>query len=194
MLATDLFDITIGAGLYSGWFVTSKFEPAIRSVMPFRVKITLVAFLGDTDHYPCHLCHEIGDEIIFDGEKYTGRLCPVVWPLLTPKVAAIYTVGPRHAEPLHYFPFWYPPLSVKDPSPKKYDGPKFNNVLETVEEPPYHMARLQPPTRFQVAPHEGEVAKEIHAVFPDTRPPPCSGLKPSTSTKKFLPCLFPGAR
>jgi uncharacterized repeat protein (TIGR04076 family) len=84
----------------------------------FKVKATLVSFMGDEEKYPCHFGHNIGDEIIFDGEKYIGRLCPGVWPILTPKVSALHQAGPRYVEPLFYYPFWYAPPSVKDPAKK----------------------------------------------------------------------------
>ena len=38
--------------------------------MPFKVKATLIGFLGNTERYPCHFNHKVGDEVIFDGEKY----------------------------------------------------------------------------------------------------------------------------
>ena len=40
----------------------------------FKVKATVVGFLGDTKRYPCHFNHKIGDEVIWDGEKFIGRL------------------------------------------------------------------------------------------------------------------------
>ncbi|RJR41076.1 MAG: hypothetical protein C4576_18695, partial [Desulfobacteraceae bacterium] len=106
----------------------------------FQVKATLVAFLGDEEKYPCHMQHRIGDEIVFDGERYIGRLCPDVWPLLTPKAAALHQAGPRYRESFYYYPFWYAPPSLRDPSMKKYDGLGFRNVFETHVEPRYHMA------------------------------------------------------
>jgi uncharacterized repeat protein (TIGR04076 family) len=42
----------------------------------FQVKATVIAFLGNTEVYPCHMQHKIGDEVVFDGESYHGRLCP----------------------------------------------------------------------------------------------------------------------
>jgi uncharacterized repeat protein (TIGR04076 family) len=99
----------------------------------FKVKTTLIAFLGNTKRYPCHFDHKVGDEIVFDGEKYIGRLCSDVWPLLTPKVSAIFAAGPRYVEPGYYYPFWYAPLSTADPNMKKHDGIGFRNVFETFD-------------------------------------------------------------
>ncbi len=136
----------------------------------FKVKATVIGFLGDTNRYPCHFGHKIGDEVIWDGEKFIGRLCGSVWPALIPKVNAVWTVGPRYVEPAYYFPFWYAPLSVSDPSQKKYDGLGFKNVLKTIVEPPHHLAHLQPPEAFRWPPHpERTIAKDIMVICPDTR-------------------------
>ncbi len=136
----------------------------------FQVKATLVAFLGDEEKYPCHMQHKIGDEIVFDGEKYIGRLCPDVWPLLTPKATALHQAGPRYKEPYYYYPFWYAPPSVRDASKKVYDGLGFRNVLQTHVEPRYHMAHLVPPGAFKWPPHpERTVAQQIAVTCPDPR-------------------------
>ena len=138
--------------------------------MPFKVKATLIGFLGNTEKYPCHMQHRIGDEIIFDGESYIGRLCPDVWPLLTPKVAALHQAGPRYVEPAYYYPFWYAPPSVRDVSKKIYDGLGFSPVLKTHIEPMYHMANLVPPKAFKWPPHpERTVMNGVEVLCPDTR-------------------------
>jgi len=59
----------------------------------FQVKATVVAFLGNEEVYPCHFKHKIGDEVIFDGESYHGRLCPDVWSRIVPKVEAMHQAG-----------------------------------------------------------------------------------------------------
>jgi uncharacterized repeat protein (TIGR04076 family) len=137
--------------------------------MPFQVKVTLVDFLGDINRYPCHACHNVGDEIIFDGEKYIGRLCADVWPLMVPKVAAIHIAGPRYVDPAEYYPFWYSPVSVKDPSLKKYDGLGFRCILQTIEEPRYHMRNLAPPAMFNWPPSERGIPKDVVVLCPDVR-------------------------
>ena len=38
-----------------------------------QVKATLVDWLGDEERYPCHFGHKIGDEFIFDGEKFQSQ-------------------------------------------------------------------------------------------------------------------------
>ena len=138
--------------------------------MPFKVKGTVVGFLGNEDKYPCHFKYKIGDEIIYDGEKYIGRLCAGFLPSINQKVLALRTAGPRYVEPSSYNPFWYAPISVHDESLKKYDGLGFRNVLETPVEPKYHMANLAPANAFKWPPHgERTVAKAAMVVCGDIR-------------------------
>ena len=136
----------------------------------FKVKATVVDFLGDEEKYPCHFQHKIGDEFIWDGEKFIGRICPSLTPLLVPKMMELWAAGPRWVDSMHYVPFWYAPVSAKDPSLKKYDGLGFRNVLETYVEPKYHMANLVTPNAFKWPPHpEKTVAKDMAVICPDIR-------------------------
>jgi len=136
----------------------------------FKVKATVVAFLGDEDKYPCHFQHKIGDEFIWDGEKFIGRICPSLTPLLIPRMNELWAAGPKRLDYMYYVPFWYSPVSAKDPSLKKYDGLGFRNVLTTYVEPQYHMANLAAPNAFKWPPHpERTVAKDIMVICPDIR-------------------------
>jgi uncharacterized repeat protein (TIGR04076 family) len=136
----------------------------------FKVKATVTDFLGNQDRYPCHFGHEIGDEVIFDGEKYIGKMCPDLWPLVVPKVALLHQAGPRYVEPFYYYPFWYASLSVKDPSKKKYDGLGYRPVLKMYKEPKYHMANLFFPHAFEWPPHKERIVnKEVTVMCPDIR-------------------------
>ncbi|WP_258360369.1 hypothetical protein [Moorella sulfitireducens (nom. illeg.)] len=138
--------------------------------MSYKVKATLVAFLGEPDKYPCHFCYELGDEIIFDGEKCIGRVCPDLFPPLVQKAMAMHVAGPRYVDPGYWYPFWYAPPSVKDLSLKKYDGLGFRNVLKTIIEPPTHMRNLLPPDAFVWPPtKERVVAKDVTVLCPDLR-------------------------
>jgi uncharacterized repeat protein (TIGR04076 family) len=135
----------------------------------FQVKATVVGFLGNQDVYPCHMQHNIGDEVVFDGESYHGRLCPDVWGTIVPKVMALHQAGPRYVEWAKYYPFWYCSLSVPDPEMKKYDGLGFRNVLETVVPPKHDMARLNPPEAFCWPPSEKDNLLDCMVICPDTR-------------------------
>jgi len=136
----------------------------------FQVKATVVGFLGDEEKYPCHFQHKIGDEFIYDGEKYIGRICPHMASILIPRMMPLCAAGPRIISHGYYFPFWYAPVSVKDPSLKKCDGLGFRNVLKTIVEPPHHMARLTPKEAFNWPPQkERIVGRNTGAVCGDTR-------------------------
>jgi uncharacterized repeat protein (TIGR04076 family) len=88
----------------------------------FQVKATVIGFAGNEQKYPCHFGYHIGDEIIYDGEKFTGRICLHVLPLLNKYVMPLAGAGPRFIDPVHYYPFWNAPSSARDLSQKKYDG------------------------------------------------------------------------
>jgi len=136
----------------------------------FQVKATVVGFMGDEEKYPCQFQHKVGDEFIYDGEKYIGRICPYVADPLIPRMMTLYVVGPRLISPMYFLPHWYAPVSKKDSSLKKYDGLGFRNVLETVTEPPLHIATLQPPGAFTWPPQrERTICKEDMVMCGDTR-------------------------
>lgn len=144
----------------------------------FKVKATLVEFLGDPVKYPCHFQHEIGDEVVFDGEKYIGRLCSDLWPLLVPKVNALWEAGPRYVPSEYYLPFWYAPTSITDPSKKTADGLGFANVLKTQREPKFHMANLKPPHAYEWPPYpERTICRDITITCHDLRTAPVFSLQ-----------------
>jgi uncharacterized repeat protein (TIGR04076 family) len=136
----------------------------------FQVRATVIGFKGDEEKYPCHFQHKVGDEFIWDGEKFIGRICPYAAGAVIPKMLTAASVGPRMISPRWYLPFWYAPVSRKDPSKKKYDGLGFRNVLQTEMEPPYHIASLQPPGAFTWPPQpERTVATDDVVLCGDSR-------------------------
>jgi uncharacterized repeat protein (TIGR04076 family) len=136
----------------------------------FQVKATVTGFLGDEEKYPCHFKHKVGDEFIYDGEKFIGRICPHVVPLLIPRMMPLCAAGPRIITSGYYHSFWYAPVSRKDPGMKKYDGLGFRNVLKTEVEPPYHMARLTPRDAFNWPPiNERTINRGAGVICGDTR-------------------------
>jgi hypothetical protein len=119
----------------------------------FQVKATVVGFMGDEGKYPCHFQHKIGDEFIYDGEKYVGRICPGFSAVLIPRMMDYFAAGPRQVpSPQYYYAFWYAPVSRRDETKKIYDGIGFRNVLETAVEPPRHIAALKPKNAFDWPP------------------------------------------
>ena len=61
----------------------------------FKVKATMVGFLGDEDKYPCHFQHKIGDEFIYDGEKFIGRICGHVASAVIARMMTLHASGPE---------------------------------------------------------------------------------------------------
>jgi uncharacterized repeat protein (TIGR04076 family) len=103
----------------------------------FKVKATVVGFGKDESKYPCHFRHKVGDEIIYDGEKIIGRLCPNMLGPVGQAFTALFASGGRHREgeaPGSYYPFWHSPLSLFDPAYKKYDGVGFRPTLARPDE------------------------------------------------------------
>jgi uncharacterized repeat protein (TIGR04076 family) len=103
----------------------------------FKVKATVIGFDNDEKKYPCHFRYKIGDEIVYDGETITGRVCPSMAPVFGRAFNDLLASGGRHQEgemPGSYFPFWHSPLSVYDPAWKKYDGVGFRPTTERPEE------------------------------------------------------------
>jgi len=138
--------------------------------MPFKVKAVLTAWLGDTERYPCHHMCEIGDEITYDGMCMSGSICPDMLPRLGELMAAMHVAGPRYVDPGYYYSFWYAPPSIVNTDLAVYDGNGFEPVLETIEEPPFHMRHLQDPKSFNWPPHpERTVAKDVTMICPDLR-------------------------
>lgn len=135
----------------------------------FKTKATVVDFLGDKEKYPCHHRYNLGDEFIFDGESFSGTICPSLAPLVVPKLIELHAAGPRYRDTLFYYPFLYSPVSVEDPSLKKFDGVGFRNVLETYTEPKYHMANLASSGFKWPPPETRTVHKDITIVCPDYR-------------------------
>ena len=103
----------------------------------FKVKVTVVGFDRDEQKYPCYFRYKIGEEIVYDGETVSGRICPSMFPGFAQAIKALLASGGRHKEgetPASYFPFWHSPLSVYDPAYKKYDGVGFRPTLERPDE------------------------------------------------------------
>jgi uncharacterized repeat protein (TIGR04076 family) len=136
----------------------------------FQVKATLVEFLGDEQKYPCHFSHMVGDEFVYDGDVFHGRLCPHVITVLMPRMEALYDAGPRYVQPPYYSPFWYAPLSARDASMKTYDGVGWRALPEDIPEPPYNLKALLPKGGFTYPTNvERNVLKDVMVLCPDVR-------------------------
>ena len=136
----------------------------------FKVKATVVDFLGDKERYPCHHQYKLGDEFIFDGASFSGTICPSFAITVVPKMIEIQEAGPRYRGYLFYYPFLYSPLSVDDPDSKKYDGLGFRNVKENYTEPKFHMANLAGSGTFGWPPREERIThRDVKLICPDYR-------------------------
>lgn len=116
--------------------------------MPFKVKCRFVSFMGDEERFPCHFGYKIGDQFIYDGEKFIGRICSGLLASMTPVILALHRFGNAGPERIT---FRYHGLSARDPNMKKYDG----IGLRPLQEPPEgadarHVAvRDKPATELQ---------------------------------------------
>lgn len=136
----------------------------------FKVKATVVDFLGDKERYPCHHQYEMGDEFTFDGASFTGSICPSLAIQVVPKMMELHSAGPRYRDYLFYYPFLYAPLSVDDPDSKKYDGLGFKNVQNNYTEPKFHMANLSSSGTFAWPPREERFThRDVRIICPDYR-------------------------
>ncbi|OGO31613.1 MAG: hypothetical protein A2Z29_03025 [Chloroflexi bacterium RBG_16_56_11] len=103
----------------------------------FKVKATVTGFGKDETKGPCHFRYKVGDEVIYDGESMTGRICPNMMSAFSQAFQALFASGGRHKEGEvagSYYPFWHSPQSVFDPAYTKYDGVGFRPTLERPEE------------------------------------------------------------
>jgi uncharacterized repeat protein (TIGR04076 family) len=136
----------------------------------FKVKATVVKFLGDVQRYPCHHQYQLGDEFIFDGAAFSGSVCPSLAITLVPKMMELHSAGPRYRDYLFYYPFLYAPLSVDDPESKKLDGLGYKNVLSNYQETPYHMSKLTSSETFTWPPRaERFQHRDVSLICPDFR-------------------------
>jgi len=111
-------------------------------IMAFVVRATLVAFMGDEARFPCHFLYKIGDQFIYDGEEFKGRVCPgVIGPMIT-TIAGIRSAGNRYSDGIA---FRYAGLSARDESMKQYDGLGFRPLKEPPAGAlPQHIVGLPP--------------------------------------------------
>ena len=103
----------------------------------FKAKATVVGFGKDETKGPCHFRYKVGDEITFDGETISGRVCPNMMVPISQAFMALFASGGRHKEgeaPGSYYPFWHSPQSLFDPEYTKYDGVGFRPTPERPEE------------------------------------------------------------
>jgi len=97
----------------------------------YKVKVTMVGFLGDVEHFPCHFGYKPGDSFTYDGEKFIGRICPSLFP--SNMLSIIDTVRYSGNKQFGYYPWNYSGISRRDLSMEKYDGMGWANVKGSPE-------------------------------------------------------------
>ena len=107
----------------------------------FKVKSTLVAFEGREDIYPCHFNYKIGDTITYDGDRFTGRICPGLIASMMPVVYSMCMTGNHGIENVV---FRYRGLDTRDPDMAKYDGTGFRPIDKIPEELNKKKSSLKP--------------------------------------------------
>lgn len=91
----------------------------------YKVRCKLVKFEGDEQAFPCHFNYKIGDEIYYDGDKITGRICPhIIFPMM-PVIYGVHNLGNKYSENI---PYRYRGIDARDPAMAKYDGIGFSPV------------------------------------------------------------------
>ena len=95
--------------------------------MPFKIRFRLIAFMGNAEEYPCHFGYKIGDEIIYDGERFTGRICPSLIPQMASVIKMLHDLGSKGSERSL---MRYGGHSRLDPAMKQYDGVGYSPVKQ----------------------------------------------------------------
>jgi hypothetical protein len=98
--------------------------------MPYKIRFKHVGFMGDPKAFPCHFAYKVGEEIIYNGERLEGRICPGVLPKLADTLSIVMYSGSRHYERIL---FRYSGLSARDLSMKEHDGIGFRPLKEPPE-------------------------------------------------------------
>jgi uncharacterized repeat protein (TIGR04076 family) len=128
----------------------------------FQIKATVIDFKGDIKNFPCHFGFKIGDEIIFDGERLIGRVCPQILPLLSQRIQVLHSAGPRYFDPMSYGLWRYEVPSVRDNKFKKYDGLGYRVVKGPFDEPQdYLLAKRLGPNARKYPPAERNDIKGV---------------------------------
>lgn len=107
----------------------------------FKVRCKLIAFDGDTENFPCHFHYNIGDEIIYDGVYFTGRICQGLFPTMFPVVQNVHLMGNRYPAEIA---FKYRAFDIINPEMAKYDGAGFSPRKTMPDRVPPSMKSLHP--------------------------------------------------
>ena len=104
----------------------------------YLVKCKLLEFVRDEKEHPCHFNYKIGDEIYYDGERFTGRICHGLLASMIPVVHETFLLGHKYSETVA---FKYRGEDIRDPEMEEYDGAGFRTVIPPGEE---NEAKIKP--------------------------------------------------
>jgi uncharacterized repeat protein (TIGR04076 family) len=126
----------------------------------YKVRCKLVKFEGDEQLFPCHFNYKIGDEIYYDGDKITGRICPhIIFPMM-PVIYGVHLLGNKYSENI---PYRYRGIDARDPSMAKYDGIGWRPVKHVSDTARAKTEAVLPPAS------KTEKAKFAHFICSDSR-------------------------
>lgn len=100
--------------------------------MAFKVRAKFMGFLADEEKYPCHFDYQPGEEIIYDGARFEGRICPGLLNVMIPKVKIMMDSGTMHFQWTLFRKHGGP--SVRDPRMKEHDGIGFRMLDKAPDE------------------------------------------------------------
>jgi uncharacterized repeat protein (TIGR04076 family) len=122
----------------------------------YKVRCKLLKFEGDEKEFPCHFNYKIGDEFYYDGERFTGRICPALLAPMMPIIYGVHLMGQNFCENI---PYRYRGIDVRDPDNWKNFLPR-KTITQNAKEKTGGVLSMMSRT---------EKAKGSHFVCGDTR-------------------------
>ena len=122
----------------------------------YKVRCKLIKFEGDEKEFPCHFNYKIGEEFYYDGERFTGRICPSLLAPMMPIIYGVHLLGQNFCSNT---PYRYRGLDIRDPSNERNFLPR-KTVSESARQKTGGVLPMMSKT---------EKAKGTHFVCGDTR-------------------------
>lgn len=90
--------------------------------MPFKVRCKVIGFMAGGEEPHCAFGYKVGDEIVYDGERFTGRICPQLFRSgMFAQIMAMFVAGDSFFQRL-IFRYSIPPETSekKDEAEERY--------------------------------------------------------------------------
>jgi uncharacterized repeat protein (TIGR04076 family) len=97
----------------------------------FKVRCKLMRFEKDENKFPCHFNYKVGDEFYYDGNSFSGRVCPGLFASMIPVIHGVFLLGNKYNENIMYR---YRGRDTRDSNMIPYDGVGFR-PLKTPPDP-----------------------------------------------------------